>query len=164
MSRWQGRLTATLWLLAAAVAAVAVHVWLDVLPAQEGDEETIVAAADGTAEIAGQTITVERSAWDAVPAPAGSRTLSVGLYATGGAAATGCGPLRLVEAGSGRVWLDARSELDVPFDAGERSCLAEESAPYTILPVFLLPEDAAGPFTLEIPDEADRIGRFPVSP
>lgn len=149
---------------ATATAAFLVHLWLDVLTLERPDTPDVVAAVDGGAEIAGHTLSLTNRAWDEFEAPAGSRSLSVRLSASPSAAPTICGPLTLTEPRSGRVWLDARSDLDVPYDSGERECLDEESGPYSILAVFLLPEDATGPFALDVPDEDDRVARFTIDP
>ncbi|MGO2520499.1 MAG: hypothetical protein ACTH8F_10280 [Microbacterium sp.] len=149
-------------LLVTAVAAAGVHVWLDVLSSSEAVSPAIV-EVERQGEIAGQTIAVDSTRWDEFDAPAGSRTVSVLLDATGGKDATTCGAFTLAEVDGTRVWLDARAELDVPSDAGERSCL-EESLSYDIFVVFLVPDDAVGPFHLDIPDRDNRVARFSVEP
>ena len=161
MSWWRRQRAPLIALLVTAIAAVGVHVWLDVLPTSAARTPAIV-EVEQRGEIAGQTISIDSVRWDEFDAPAGSRTISVRLDATGGKDATYCGELTLAEVDGARVWLDARAEFDVPSDAGERSCL-EESLPYDILTVFLLPDDAVGPFHLDIPD-GDRITRFSVEP
>src|SRR5690606_21524998 len=114
----------------ASIAAAGVHVWLDVLPSSEAERPTII-ETERRAEVAGQTISVDSARWDEFDAPDGSRTVSVLLGATGGTEATTCGAFTLAEVDGPRVWLDARADLDVPFEMGERSCL-EESLSYDI--------------------------------
>lgn len=160
-SWWRRQRVAVTALLVAAVAVVAVHVWLDVLPTATGDPRTIE-AVDGTAEIAGQTLSVGSARWDEFEAPGGSRTLSIRIDSGGGSEATTCGLFTLAEAEGDRVWSNARSALDVPFEAGESYC-QEASGPYALLAVFVLPDDADGPFVLEIPGDGE-VARFPVEP
>lgn len=158
-SWWRRQRVPLAALLVAAAAVVAVHLWLDVLPATSGDPSTID-AVDGSAEIAGQTLSLDSARWDEFEAPDGSRTLSIRIASGGGADATTCGLFTLSEADGDRVWSDARSALDVPFDAGESYC-QEASGPYAMLAVFLLPDDARGPFVLEVPGDGE-VARFPV--
>lgn len=158
-SWWRRQRVALTALIVAAAAVVAVHVWLDVLPASTGDPSS-VEAEDGSAEIAGQTLSVESARWGEFEAPEGSRTLSIRIESGGGSQATTCGLFTLREAEGDRVWSNARSVLDVPFDAGESYC-QEASGPYALLAVFLLPDDADGPFVLEVPGDGE-IARFPV--
>jgi hypothetical protein len=161
MSSWLRRQRATLIaLVVAAVAVVGVHVWFDVLPNSE--ESRVVDAQDRSAHIAGQTLALDSARWGEFEAPSGSRTLSIRMESDGGPDATTCGLFTLAEAQGDRVWSNARSALDVPYEAGESYCL-EESGPYAILAVFLLPDDAEGPFLLDVPGD-DEIARFPVEP
>lgn len=166
MSWWRRQRLPLIALAVTAVAAIGVHVWLDVLPASTRDAQTITMAEpaiDPQAEIAGQTITLGSARWSEFDAPEGSRTLSIRLDARAGAEATACGTFTLTEVDGGRVWENARAVLEVPSDAGERGCL-EESGPYGILAVFLLPAAAEGPFWFDIPGNGDEIARFPAEP
>ncbi len=158
-SWWHRQRVALIALLVAVVAVVGVHVWFDVLPAST-DDTAMIDARNGSAEIAGQSLALDSARWDEFDAPAGSRTLSIRVESGGGSDATACGLFTLAEAEGARVWSNARSVLDVPFDAGESFC-QEESGPYVILAVFLLPDDAEGPFVLEIPGDGE-VARFPV--
>lgn len=163
MSWWRRQRMALAALAVAAVAAVGVHVWLDVLPAMQTQARSVTHVADGeSVEIAGQTMSLQSARWDEFEAPEGMRTLSVLLHAGGGDDATWCRAFTLTEVHGGRVWLDARSELDVPYDAGESSC-REESFPYDILAVFLTPEDAVGPFYFDVLGDASEVARFTVA-
>ncbi|KJQ56121.1 hypothetical protein [Microbacterium sp. SA39] len=161
MTSWWRRQRVALIALAVAVAAViGVHVWFDVLPGS--DEPRVIEAQERSAVIAGQNLTVDSARWSEFEAPSGSRTLSIRVDSDGGPDATTCGLFTLAEAQGDRVWANARSALDVPYEAGESYCL-EESGPYAILAVFLLPDDAGGPFLLDIPGD-DEIARFVVEP
>lgn len=159
-SWWRRQRVALIALALAAATVVGVHLWFDVLPNSE--EPRIVAAQERSAGIAGQTLTLDSARWGEFEAPAGSRTLSIRLQSDGGPDATACGLFTLAEAQGERVWANGRGALDVPYEAGESSCL-EESGPYAILAVFLLPDDADGPFLFDIPGD-DEIARFRVEP
>lgn len=156
---WRKQRIALIALLAAAAAVVGVHVWFDVLPSSTA-AASVVDARDGAAEVAGQRFTLDSARGDEFEAPSGSRTLSIRIESSGGTDATTCGPFTLAEVRGDRVWTNARSALDVPFEAGESYC-QEGSGPYVILAVFLLPDDADGPFVLEIPGDGE-VARFPV--
>lgn len=148
-------------LLIAVAATVAVHVWFDVLPAG-GPEQPGYIVAEGTTEIAGHELTVVSARRDEFEAPAGSTTLSLRLDARSDADAAPCGHIALTEIGGNRTWLDARSDVDVPSDTDDvdTDATCEEGSPfYRILSVFLLPDDAVGPFWLDLP-VGDEILRF----
>lgn len=162
MNGWRRQRVPLIALAATALTVVGVHVWLDVIPASTRGAQTIT-VADPEADIAGQTITLDSVLWSEFDAPEGSRTLSIRLDARAGAEATTCGTFALTEVDGVRVWENARAVLDVPSDAGERACL-EESPPYGILAVFLLPADADGPFWLDIPGDGGEVARFSVEP
>lgn len=150
-------------LAVAAVASVGVHVWLDVIPSVQSQAQTITNIDDGeSVEIAGQTMSLRSARWDEFDAPDDMRTVSVRLNAGGGEDATWCREFTLAEAHGDRAWLDARSVVDVPYDAGEASC-RDESFAYEILAVFLVPDDAVGPFHFDIPGEPGDVTRFTVA-
>lgn len=159
---WKKQRVALTALAIAAIATVGVHVWLDVIPSVQAQAQNITNVSEGaSAEIGGQTMSLRSARWDEFEAPGGMRTFSVRLNAGGGEDATWCRDFTLTEAHGDRVWLDARSELDVPSDAGEASC-RDESFAYEILAVFLIPEDAAGPFHFDIPGDLGEVTRFTV--
>lgn len=162
MTWWKRQRAAVAALALAVVATVGVHVWLDVMPAVQTQAQNITSVAEGeSAEIAGQTLSLRSARWDEFEAPHGMRTVSVRLNASGGDDATWCREFMLSEVHGDRVWLDARSELDVPYDAGEASC-RDESFAYEILAVFLIPKDAPGPFHFDIPGESGAVTRFAI--
>jgi len=149
MTWWRTQRFALVALVVAAAAAIAVHVWFDVLPAAPKSTQ-VQDAEEGRAEVAGQTLRLDSARWDEFEAPAGSRTLSIRIDA------------RAEGESAARVWTNARSVLDVPYDEGESGC-QKESGSSVILAVFLLPDDADGPFVLDIPG-TDEIARFPIEP
>ena len=148
MTWWKRQRAALAALGIAAVAVVGVYAWTDILPASGGDDAAVV-SADDEIELAGQTLEVVSVRWDEFDAPDGMRSLSVELRASGGPDAAMCGSSSLNEIGGDREWADARRLLDVPWEAGESSCGAEVAS-YRILSVFLLPDDASGPFRLNL--------------
>lgn len=150
-------------LMFSAIAVAGVYLWLDIGPVAEAESVTITEAVDGTAEVAGQELTLESARWDEFPAPDGARIVSVRLTASGGPDSTMCGQVTLTEVHGSRTWLDAGDLVDVPYEEGESYCL-EESAPYDIISVFAVPDDAAGPFYLDIAGEDDVVTRFLVKP
>lgn len=159
---WKKQRVALTALAIAAVATVGVHVWLDVIPSVQTQAQTIKNISEGeSTEIGGQVMSLASARWDEFEAPEGMRTFSVRLNAGGGEDATWCRDFTLTEAHGDRVWLDARSELDVPNDAGEASC-RDESFAYEILAVFLVPGDALGPFHFDVPGEDGVVTRFTV--
>lgn len=160
---WWRRQRLTLTALAiAAVATVGVHLWLDLLPEMENRAQTITQVAeDESAEVAGQTISLRSARFDEFEAPDGVHTVSVRLNAGGGDESTWCSDFTLTEVRGGRVWLDARSAVDVADDMAESSC-REESFSYEILAVFLVPDDATGPFHFDIPGDIGEITRFTI--
>lgn len=146
------------------VAAVAgVHLWLDVMPIAERQEKTITVVEDDTIEIAGQELTLEDARWDEYPSPDGTRVVSVHMRGSGGPDSTSCGRVTLSEVHGSRTWLDADDVIDVPYDAGAAYCM-NESEPYDIISVFLVPDDAEGPFFLDIDGEDRAVTRFLIEP
>lgn len=162
MTWWRVQRRALIALLLCAAAVVGAYLWLDIQPGADVDDDRIVVAED-SAEISGQTVTLGSVEWGEFEAPEGSRTLSIRFRASGGPEAEICGPFSLTEERTSRVWLSSRKHLDVPYDEGESSCVTE-AAPYRILLVFLLPEDAVGPFRLDIAGRDDDIVRFRIEP
>lgn len=162
MTWWHRQRAPLVALAVAAIAAVGVHVWMEAVPLlpRMTDDVTVVGQR---ASIAGHDMSLGRVQWNEFDAPTGSRTLSIRLEADGGAEATTCGAFTLTEPSSGRLWENARSALAVPYDAGESGCGAE-SFPYEILAVFLVPDDALGPFAFDVPDADGVIARFVVTP
>ncbi|MEI3849141.1 MULTISPECIES: hypothetical protein [Microbacterium] len=163
MTWWRRQRRAIIGLLLAVGAVVGVHVWLDVIPAAPRTSvRTIV--VDGRAEVHGHTLSVAASRWGEFDAPRGSTTLTVVLHARSDEGAESCGTFRLSERDGSRLWLDAGSAVDVDIDDEdtETGC-REGNGGYRILTVFLLPDDARGPFWLDVPVE-DEVARFRIDP
>lgn len=161
MRWWRTQRTALAALLIAAVAMVGVTVWLDVLPSIRPTDRVI--EAESSVELSGQTLSLGSVEWGEFEASDGARTLSVRLSSTGGFDASTCGVSTLTEPDSSRTWVSSRASIDVPYDEGESSCIAESSS-YRILLVFLVPDDADGPFRLDIEGSDDDLARFVIEP
>lgn len=157
---WRSQRAAFAALALAAITAAGAYLWLDVLPSLR--DSGTVTAADETAEVAEQTIALGAVTWDDYEAPAGSRTLSVRIRASGGPDSGSCTVTTLTDRSSGRTWVSSRQGLDVPYDDGERSCIASATS-YGIQLVFLLPDDAVGPFDLDIGTTGE-VARFRIDP
>lgn len=158
--RTHGRALAAL--LMAATATVGVHIWFDVLQAG-GPEQPAYVLAEGTTEIGGHELTLISTRPGEFEAPAGSKTLSVWLDARSDDDAAPCRSITLTEMSGSRTWLDAQSDVDTSSDADARDAEAtcREGSPfYRILSVFLLPDDATGPFWLDVPVGIDETARF----
>lgn len=150
MTWWRRQRIALCGLLVAALAAVGVHLWFDVLPALETTGPAYATADEaGLVEAGGHRLALSSVTLAEFEAPPGSTTLSVRLHAASAEEAELCGTPRLTEAEGDRTWLDARGDVDVTSD-DERSC-QDGSASYTLLTVFLLPDDATGPFWFDLP-------------
>lgn len=161
MSWWRRQRAAVIALVIAAAAVVGATAWLDVVPSIRPTDRVI--EAESTVEIAGQTLELGPTEWGEFEAPDGSRTLSVRLSSTGGADASVCGQAALTDADTNRTWVSSRTGLDVSYEDGESSCTIETSA-YRILLVFLLPQDADGPFLLDIEGSEADLARFVIEP
>lgn len=159
MTWWRRQRVALVALIAAVAALIGVSVWLDVLPAQEAAPPA-PRVAGGTVDIGGNRLELVRSIPDEFPAPAGAHTLSIRLSADSAEDAERCGAFTLRERDGERVWLTAGSAVDVRYGDEENSCRKGTDS-YRILSVFLLPNDAEGPFWLDIAVGDDTV-RFPV--
>lgn len=160
MSWLRRQRVALLALAVAIVAVVGAYVWLDVLPGIRPAGRVI--EADSTADVAGQTLSLSGAEWGEFEAPEGTRSLSVRMTSSGGPEAGSC-TISISEPSTSRTWLSSRDGLDVPYDEDERSCTIEGSS-YRILAVFLLPDDAEGPFLLDVEDGDHVTARFLVEP
>jgi hypothetical protein len=158
---WRRQRRALIALAVAAIAVVGTYVWLDVVPSIRPADRVV--EAEDAADVSGQTLTVGPAEWGEFESPDGTRTLSIRLRASGGPDAGACGTATLTEAATSRTWVSSRSGVDVPSGQGETSCIAEPSS-YRILLVFLLPEDADGPFVLDIEGRDSDVARFVVEP
>jgi len=160
---WRTQRTALIALAIAAVGVLGANLWLDVIPNTRQADRVIEAGSDSAATISGQELELGFVEWGEFDAPEGSRTLSIRLSASGGPDAASCGAAILTEQSSSRTWVSSRRGIDVDSDLGESSCVAEPAS-YRILLVFLLPDDAEGPFVLDIEGDDSDVARFSVDP
>ena len=158
---WRTQRTALLAVAVAAIAVISAYVWLDVLPSIRQPDRVIEAGSG--AVISGQELELGFVEWGEFDAPSDSRSLSIRLTASGGPDAASCGSATLTEPSSSRTWVSSRDGLDVPSDSGSTSCAAEPAS-HRILLVFLLPDDAQGPFVLDIEGDDSDVARFTVDP
>lgn len=157
MSWWRRQRTAAIALMIAAMVAAGT-IWLfEVVPSR--DEPTVsTTVATTTVTVDGNTIDPPTVRVDEFAGPAGTTTVSVRVPARSDADASSCGSFTLTERATGRVWVTAGSEVDVSDDDAERSCVPD-SASYTILAVFLLPDDVSGLFWFDMTFD-DTVVRF----
>ena len=155
-----------LWLALVAVLApltagvIAVNEW------SEWDlghaTKPITVAAGGSASYAGARFGPARAEFTTDPAaPPGSRVVSVTVLVEPGDQPIICPTPVLRETGSARrQWDEASFELERDFDADRTTfCSAEESLRYSLTLDYLLPEDAAGPFAIEL-QSGDALPQF----
>lgn len=161
MTWWRRQRLSLIALAIAAVAMLGATVWLDIVPSIRPTDRVI--EAESTVDIAGQTLTLGPTEWGEFETPEDTRVLSIRLASSGGSDAALCGQAALTEIDRDRTWLSSRKDLDVSSADGENSCLPE-SASYRILLTFLLPDDAEGPFLLDIEGSDDDLARFRIDP
>ncbi len=101
-------------------------------------------------------------------APAGTRVISTTVLVTPGATPIACRTPQLRETGgAGRQWDEASFELERDFDT-ERNTFCDSETPirYSLTLDYLVPDDATGPFAIEIEsgDELPEFVRLVVAP
>lgn len=154
---------AVVGLLLAACAVLAVYAWVDLIPAaQRADPAPVMLHADD-GEFNGNTFEVRRAVWGEFNAPPDTRSLTVTVTVHPGDDPGTCGPLTLVDETTSEEFADARLALGADWDAGESFCLTDDSAPYRLFAVFLIPDDRTGPFMLMIPGEPGETASIPIS-
>src|SRR5690606_12493519 len=100
-----------------------------------------------------------------------TRVVAVAIPVVPHGDAVHCTAPTLVEQSTGREWREMRSELGLPYDPAEpTSCVlpeeGEPALPYELVVPFIVPDDAEGPFWVDIePFEAiPEFVRFSVDP
>lgn len=128
-------------------------------------------AAYGEAQIgpaSAELISAESADDRELTVPDGMRVVVTTVRVDPGSPAISCLPLVLRERdGAQRQWNGARLEVDWPFDAAQpTSCDRDAVAPYSLVTPFLVPDDARGPFAVDIAgvDELPRFVRLDVAP
>lgn len=100
--------------------------------------------------------------------PRGTRVVAVEIDIRPGDGAFSCSrPMLLETTGLHREWRDSTTSIDRPYDPDRVTyCDSELTDPYTVEFDFLVPEDAVGPFQLELedPDGAPDVLRLALAP
>ncbi|SFS13551.1 hypothetical protein SAMN04487846_2718 [Microbacterium sp. cf046] len=138
-------------LLPATVGVIAVNEWSEwdlghptkPILVQPGDAVTYGGARLGPAKA---------EFTDDSAAPAGTRVVSATVLVTPGAEPISClSPLLRETTGAFRQWDEASYELDRDFDSTRMtSCDSELPIRYSLTLVYIVPDDAAGPFAIEV--------------
>ncbi|NYF17013.1 hypothetical protein HDC37_001841 [Microbacterium sp. AK009] len=128
------------------------------------------AAAGESVEWAGATwgpaTAVDQTSLYAADAPAGTRVLVVEIPVDPGDLSPLCTTPALRElGGAGRQWGEATTEVDWRYER-PTSCESGSPVPFTVSVPYLVPDDARGPFGVEltVPDELPGFLRLEVIP
>lgn len=111
-----------------------------------------------------------RSGWirdDAgLDVPDGARVFAAIVPVDPDSSGVRCSTPRLVQQSTGREWSPLRAEIGLGFNADEHDmCPSDAADPYELAVAFVLPEEAEGPFWVEIPVGVEGgTLRFPVDP
>ena len=140
-------------LIPAVVVTVGANEWSDYFsgrPSQPIDVRAGDSAGAGDAEIG--PASAEFSTDDTLTVPDGMRVVVASIHVDPGDPAIGCVPLVLRESsGAQRQWDEASLEVGWPYDAEDpTSCASDATGPYTLVTPFLVPDDARGPFSVEL--------------
>jgi hypothetical protein len=109
---------------------------------------------DTTVEFGGATWGPARwgtvAADTASDAPAGARAVVIEVPVDPRGKILSCGsPMLRETGGENRRWINALADVDWSYDA-QSSCPSDEAVPFTIEVPYLVPDDATGPFDLEL--------------
>lgn len=161
-------LVAVAVLAPATAAAISVNVWT----ARNSGRPTqpIAVAAGDAVDYAGLTVGDARARFEEglEGTPNGARVVAVTIEVDPHGAGTLCGGLTLSEVGGAhRQWANLARDLGRPYDP-ERitSCREDAVTPYTLSIDYLVPDDAAGPFSVNlfVTDALPRFALFTVEP
>ncbi|MFC4137681.1 MULTISPECIES: hypothetical protein [unclassified Microbacterium] len=97
--------------------------------------------------------------------PRGAIVLAAGVPVAPDDEGVGCDWPVLIEQGTGRQWEPMRTEIGLDFDPTEpESCSTSDVEPYELILPYVIPEDATGPFWVEIAagDGYATVMRFPI--
>ena len=115
-----------------------------------------VEVTDGdTAELAGATWGPIRGGEitdvSGLDVPDGTRLIAAGIPVDASIEGIGCDSPTLVEASTGREWRPVRSEIGLQYDPDEpERCLSEDAGEYELIVPFVVPDDAEGPFWVDV--------------
>lgn len=174
---WWRRNTAAVVALAVLVPATALAVgwreWHEVYDDPSQYTRDVLPDEDGTIEIDGAVLGPAKADTfteaDGFELPDGAKVVAVKITVDN---ADLDDPIRcwwptLVEQSTGREWAQMSNELGLSSDPDvQTECDPSPTGPYDIIVPFIVPDDAEGPFWLDIdPDESDgAFARFPVTP
>lgn len=131
---------------------------------------------DGTVELANATWGPVRSAeitdTSEYTVPEGVRVIAVAVPVEPGKDAPSCMAPQLVEQSTGRQWNEMRSALGIPYSIEESASCAVATEddpvvdPYELIVAFGVPDDAEGPFWVEVSpvESLPRLARFSIDP
>lgn len=112
-------------------------------------------AQDDTAELAGAEWGPLRGGEiddvSGLDVPEDTRLIAVAVPVNPSVEGIGCETPKLVEQATGREWRPVRLEIGLPWSADEpETCLSEGADPYELIVPFVVPEDATGPFWVDV--------------
>jgi hypothetical protein len=133
----------------------------------------VVAEGEDTIEFAGATWGPVTSgtftADDGLPVPEGAEVIAVKIPVRNNDPddLIGCPSPVLVEQSTGRQWSEMSIALDLDYDPDAPTlCSTDSAAPYEMLVPFIVPEDAVGPFWIDVMPYGEGPGfvRFSIDP
>lgn len=137
-------------LIPATIAAIGVNEWSQ-YDAGHPTRPMLVKPGESI-DYAGAQLSRARGAFiDDPSAPSGSRVVRAIVLVEPGETPISCSTPELRELDGGeRRWEEASGELDLPYDPEAHSfCDSELAIRYSLTLYYLVPADAAGPFTIE---------------
>ncbi|HWK78535.1 MULTISPECIES: hypothetical protein [unclassified Microbacterium] len=83
--------------------------------------------------------------------PDGTRLLAAAIPVQASTEGIGCETPKLVEQSTGRIWTPTRLEIGLLSDPDEpETCLSAEAGDYELIVPFVVPDDAEGPFWVDV--------------
>lgn len=162
-------------LLPASVVVIAGNEWADYYLYRS--TVPVDAQEDGTVDLGsatwGPVRAVEITDTSAYTVPDGVKLIAVAVPVTpSGIITPSCMSPQLVEQSTGRQWNEMRSQLGIPYSVDEQSAcrVATEGdpalEPYELILAFGVPDDAEGPFWVEVSParSVPRLARFSIDP
>lgn len=133
--------------------------------------DPIIVAEDDSAELVGASFGPVRSAviedLSGLDVPDGAKVIAAAVPVDPGPKGVSCRRPTLTQQSSGRQWALMRSEIGVPYNPDEPEfCSADELGDYELIAPFVIPEDAEGPFWLDVwpQDSGGMFLRFSIDP
>lgn len=137
-------------LVPATYAALTWNEWSSVL--ENSPSQAVVLEPGDEIEYDGATIGPASAEFTRLPGmPAGTRVVTVTMHVEPGDPPLQCSPPKLYEVGGLQRQWTARTDLDREWDPDLQTlCSSEATGPYELVLDYLVPEDASGPFTVEL--------------